>query len=189
MYLERALFICAPKNSGKSTQLRSMLRDYRFESRGKVPKPPKKPPPYYFLSNERVLHLRLTSPHETGNSPKKFHDKIEEKYKSVKSRNKSVKRLCFAGAMQPTKYKKMPDIVKATELFCKKFTPERVRVIFLNPDKNGKIISDYCPGIDLEFELRKIKNVEVVHVNAEFTNTIKQRNKNGLFYSDFFDFT
>ena len=68
-YVERALFIVAPRNFGKSTTLRSMFRDHRLGTAGKIPKAPKLPDEYR-LGNERRLYLRLTSPHEANESLK-----------------------------------------------------------------------------------------------------------------------
>jgi hypothetical protein len=64
-YFERALFIVGEQNSGKSIQLRSMFRDARLGTEGEIPAAAHLRE-MYRLSNERCLHLRLTSPHEMG---------------------------------------------------------------------------------------------------------------------------
>jgi hypothetical protein len=66
-YFERALFVVGEPNSGKSNQLRSMFRDVRLGTGGDIPME-KRLPELYRLSNERCLYLRLTSPHEAGES-------------------------------------------------------------------------------------------------------------------------
>ncbi|HEV7676341.1 MAG TPA: hypothetical protein VGQ12_17550 [Candidatus Angelobacter sp.] len=65
-YFERALFVVGDPDAGKSNQLRSMFRDVRLGTGGKIPKE-KKLPELYRLSNERCLYLRLTSPHKRKN--------------------------------------------------------------------------------------------------------------------------
>ena len=61
-YLERALFIVGPQNSGKSVQLRSMFTDVRLGLEGEIPQS-RNIRDAYSLSNERRLYVRLTSPH------------------------------------------------------------------------------------------------------------------------------
>jgi hypothetical protein len=91
-YLERALFVVAPQDSGKSTQLRAMFLDRRMGNGGKIPSSNNLAETYY-LSNERRLHLRLTSPHEWGESPSDFIEKTKGKMDDG--------RWCFAGPLQP----------------------------------------------------------------------------------------
>ena len=64
---ERALFVVGEPNSGKSNQLRSMFRDIRLGTGGNIPSG-RRLDEVYRLSNERSLYLRLTSPHEAGES-------------------------------------------------------------------------------------------------------------------------
>ena len=61
LFLERALFVVAPQDSGKSTQLRSIFLDRRFGMNGQVPSSSEKRnlAETYFISNERRLHLRV----------------------------------------------------------------------------------------------------------------------------------
>src|SRR6516165_9486075 len=80
-HFERALFIVGEPNSGKSTQLRSMFRDFRL-GEGNIPAAANLRE-MYRLSNERCLYIRLTSPHEVGecidNEVDNFLDKTEQK--------------------------------------------------------------------------------------------------------------
>ena len=172
--LERALFVVALQDSGKSTQLRSIFLDRRFGSGGQIPNSNKLKDSYY-ISNERRLYLRLTSPHEYGDTPKKFIDKTRSKMVSG--------RWCYAGALQPDAYNQMPDVVESVGRFINAFKPERVRVVFLSPDRHGAQLSAFLPGRDLSGELLQIPTVEVACVDA------RERESNGLFLADFFDFT
>lgn len=174
IWLERALFVVAPQNSGKSTQLRAMFLDRRLGNDGAVPASRNLPETYY-ISNERRLHLRLTSPHEYGETPKEFIDKLKSKMGSG--------RWCFAGAFQPDACNKMPDAVETLQRFIAAFAPERLRVIFLSPNRHGAELMSFLPGRDLSDELLQIPSVEVACVDA------RQRQSNGLLLADFFDFT
>lgn len=171
--LERALFVVAPRDSGKSTQLRSMFRDRRLGSRGAIPTANNIAENYY-LSNERRLHLRLTSPNEMGETPKEYMDKARGKMGSG--------RWCFASPFQPEAFKQMPDIVETTRKFLSYFEPERLRVVFLSPNRHGVDVSQFAPGRDLVDELLQL-DVEVACVDA------RRRAVNGLLLADFFDFT
>ena len=75
--LERILLIAGAQNTGKSVQLRSMFLDPRFGTGGQVPDA-RNLPNVYALSPFRRLYLRLTSPHEAGESLDRFLEKIEE---------------------------------------------------------------------------------------------------------------
>jgi hypothetical protein len=177
LWFERALFVVAPQDSGKSTQLRSMFLDRRFGTGGHVPSSEEKPKlsEIYHISNERRLYLRLTSPHEYGDTPKDFTDKIKTKMISG--------RWCYAGPFQPDAYNHMPDIVDSVKHFIKEFEPERVRVVFLSPNRHSAQVDSFLPGRDLSQELLRIPTVEVACIDA------RQRLSNGLFLADFFDFT
>lgn len=171
--LERALFVVAPQDSGKSSQLRAMFLDRRLGTGGAVPTT-KNIPDSYYISNERRLYLRLTSPHEYGETPRDFIDKTKAKMGSG--------RWCYAGAFQPDAYNKMPDVVESVKRFISAFEPERVRVAFLSPNRHDVRLSDYSAGRDLLHELLQIPTVEVVCIDARL------RQSNGLFLADFFDF-
>ena len=132
-------------------------------------------PETYYISNQRRLHLRLTSPHEYGETSKEFIDKARNKMRDG--------RWCFAGAFQPDAHNKMPDIVRSVESFTEALNPERVRVVFLSPNRHGVEVCEFLSGRDLSEELLQIDAVEVVCIDA------RKRESNGLFLADFFDFT
>jgi hypothetical protein len=176
LLLERALFVVAPQDSGKSTQLRSIFLDRRLGTNGQVPLGIDKPnlPETYHISNDRRLYLRLTSPHEYGENLEEFFEK---------TRNKMISgRWCFACPLQPEAFKRMPDVVKSVRQFARAFEPERIRVIFLSPNRHGVELSYFLPGRDLSDELLRISNVEVGCIDA------RRREANGLLLADFFDF-
>ena len=108
LYLERTLFVVGDQNTGKSVQLRSMFLDQRFGAEGVIPTA-SKIKEFVSLSHDRWLHIRLTSPHEYGDSLKEYLDKIENKMQ--------VGRWCFAGALQPLAANNMPDVSKTVENF------------------------------------------------------------------------
>lgn len=179
LFIERALFIVAPQDSGKSTVLRSMFLDRRLGTAGKPPSSShKKLVNVYHLSNERRLYLRLTSPHENWESPEDFMTKTRDKME-----NKGSGRWCFAGPFQPNAFRNMPDVVTSVKLFIKEFGPERVRVAFLSPNRHGDTLADFMPGRDLTQELLGVRRVEVACLDC------RKRGKNGLFLADFLDFT
>ncbi|MGO8761385.1 MAG: hypothetical protein ACLP2P_15470 [Desulfobaccales bacterium] len=173
LLIERALFVVAPQDSGKSTQLRSIFLDHRFGMDGKIPKSSEQTnlPDTYYISNERFLYLRLTSPHENDENPDEF---------ISKTRNKMVSgRWCFAGPFQVEAFKRMPDVVESVRLFAQAFEPERVRVVFLSPTRHGVELNVQ----DHSDDLLAIDHVELVRIDA------RHREANGLFLADFFDFT
>lgn len=176
LYLERALFIVAPQDSGKSTTLRSMFLDRNLGKNGVAPPSSQsRLPETIHLSNERKLYMRLTSPHE--------YDETIDQFLS-KTRNKMGNgRWCYAGPFQPTAFKQMPDVVASVAEFVSIFSPERTRVAFLSPNRHGQGISDFLPGRDLSRELLAIPSVEVMCLDG------RQKAKNGLLLADFFDFT
>lgn len=123
-HVERALFVVAGQNGGKSTYLRSMFRDHHFghggafhDTRGRVP--------IVHLSNERSLLVHLSSPHEKNES-------VDEYLERIATRTRSG-RCNFAGALQPQSRTDLPG--PAT--YIERFDPERVRICLLSPDRNG----------------------------------------------------
>jgi hypothetical protein len=92
LYVERALFVVGGQNTGKSTQIRSMFRDRRLGTDGAIPDARRIAETYY-LSNERRLYVRITSPNEWGESLKEFLDKTESKTGSG--------RWCIVSPLQP----------------------------------------------------------------------------------------
>lgn len=78
----------------------------------------------------------------------------------------------------------MPDVVDSIRLFIKEFDPDRVRVVFLSPDRHGVELGKYAAGRDFPPELLDIDHrVEVACIDA------RRREANGLLLADFFDFT
>ena len=132
---ERALFVVGDPNSGKSNQLRSMFRDVRLGTGGKIPWG-KKLPELYRLSNERCLYLRLTSPHEAKESlgrkrrGSKARTNFLEKTAGIIEGNTPHmgRRWNFAGALQPGTRHHMPDVVATCRAFVRYFEPERTRI-------------------------------------------------------------
>ena len=176
IHLERALFVVAPQDSGKSTTLRSMFKDRRLGTGGNTPSSSeqRRLPEVYWIGNERRLYLRPTSPHEYGESSFEF---IE------KTRSKMIEgRWCFAGPLQPDASRRMPDVVASVSEFCDAFSPERVRVAFLSPNRHGIQIDAFLPNRDLTAELLAIPKVEALCVDG------RRRGANGLLLADFFDF-
>jgi hypothetical protein len=186
-YFERALFVVGHPNAGKSNQLRSMFRDVRLGTGGKIPEE-KKLPEIYRLSNERCLYLRLTSPHEAkefiggkrrGSSATNFLEKTAETIE--RNTPKMGRRWNFAGAVQPTAKNNMPDVVATCRAFVRYFEPERTRIAFLSPDRHGRCLQE-TEHIELVNGLREIPSVEVCWIDA------RDRAVNGLLLADFFDF-
>lgn len=177
LYLERALFVVAPQDSGKSTTLRSLFLDRRL-GRGGVPPPAaeaRRLAASYWISNERRLYLRLTSPHEWGESEAEFIDKTRETMGNG--------RWCFACPLQPGAFRNMPDVVATVRAFRAAFSPERIRVAFLSPNRHGLQVEDFAAGRDLRDDLIQIPQVEVLCIDG------RHRSVNGLLLADFFDFT
>lgn len=177
IHLERALFVVAPQDSGKSTTLRSLFRDRRLGTGGEPPpsSAQRRLSEIYWLSNERRLYLRLTSPHEYDESIDEFIEKTKGKMEPG--------RWCFAGPLQPDAFRKMPDVVETVNAFIAAFSPERVRVAFLSPNRHGATVGDFVLGRDLVDELLAVPTVEVLCVDG------RRRNVHGLLLADFFDFT
>lgn len=172
-YLERALFVVGDPNTGKSVQLRSMFRDIRFSTDGIIPTGHNLQETYR-LSNDRSIYIRLTSPHENGENIEEFFDKILTKIRRPGRWN-------FAGPLQPNQSNtRMLDLVEIVEAFVDRFSPERLRVVFLSPDRNGDTVFDTTAPLD---QLQNIGAVEVCAIDA------RNRRWNGLFLADFFDFT
>ncbi|MCP4698166.1 MAG: hypothetical protein GY862_15130 [Gammaproteobacteria bacterium] len=168
------IFIVGDQDTGKSVQLRSMFLDWRFGSQGNIPTSSKIKETIY-LSENRSLHIRLTSPHEYGDEPKSFLDKIANKTASG--------RWNFAGAFQPLASNKMPAVVESVKHFIKRFDPERVRVCFLSPDRHGELVHNKLDNLNSIVDaLIAIGNVEVLFLDA------RSRDANGLALADFFEF-
>ena len=128
----------------------------------------------YWLSNERRLYLRLTSPHEMGEKVDEFIEKTCGKMVDG--------RWCFAGPLQPDAFGEMTDVVETVRTFMANLSPERVRVAFLSPNRHGIQLANYSQGRDLLDELNGL-GVEVICIDG------RRRGVNGLLLADFFDFT
>ena len=178
-YVERAQFILGDSGAGKSTQLRSLFRDRRFHRDGEIPEQRNLPKTHY-ISNERRLYLRLTSPHEYGESLNEFLDKFENKmrYEGVENN-----RWNFFGPLQTESAdtNQIKDGKVVIKEFMDRFKPERVRAVILSPNCSGGFMKRKTLLSHLE-ELHEI-DCEVILTDA------RVREKNGLIYSDFFDFT
>jgi hypothetical protein len=177
IYLERVLFVVAPQDSGKSTTLRSLFRDRRLGMNGEPPPAAgqRRIPEVYWLSNERRLYMRLTSPHEVGETVDQFIEKTHDKMAGG--------RWCFAGPLQPDAFGEMPDVVETVRNFIDGLSPERVRVAFLSPTRHGVVVGEYSQGRDLIDELNGLPGVEVICIDG------RRRGVNGLLLADFLDFT
>lgn len=178
VHIERALFVVGDPNAGKSVQLRSMFCDWRLGTKGVVPTT-NNIPDRYVLSNERWLYLRLTSPHEMKETPKKFLDTCEKK---MQTNQANARRWNFAGAIQPSAANNMPDAVTTISGFVARFEPESVRAVLLHPDWQGNFPAQQ--GLSkLLAKLRALPRTEVILTDA------RTRKGNGLIYADYFDFT
>ena len=180
LYIERALFLVGDRSAGKSTHLRSMFEDCRFHTFGEIPTPAETRETVK-LSNERNLFIRIMSAHETELTLKQYFDKIEEKCQPG--------RWCFAGALWPAPGNKIKEnLAEIIEAFVDRFEPERVRLCFLSPDHNNKLITNFINVNDQIARLRKIDGVECAVIDG-YLNDIHPMTASGLFLADFFDFT
>lgn len=177
-HFERALFMMGDRDTGKSVQLRSMFLDWRLGTSGRIPTANKLRNSYP-LSNERWLYLRLTSPHEAGDTMKGFLNTCTERMQSGKQ---SWCRWNFAGAVQISAARNLPRGTEVIEEFINHFSPERVRAVILSPDRSGTVMPEN-ERQQLIQELRLLTKCEVVTVDAT------SRDASGLIYADFFDFT
>jgi len=174
-YLERALFVIGDQNDGKSSAIRDVFSDYRFGNEGKSKIGSNgRLTDWTPISNERWLHIRLTSPHEYGDGYDEFFSKINER---IVGQNKF--RWNFLGALQTNAFGKMPNSESVIEKFYEQYKPERVRVCLIFTGYSGKErtkdeiwrISSSC----------KTKKFEFCMIDAQQSN--------GLFLADYFDFT
>ncbi|MCW2273350.1 hypothetical protein GJ654_06090 [Rhodoblastus acidophilus] len=173
-FLERALFVIGRQGDGKSSQIRDIFRDRRLHNNGKSRIGEKGSlRDWVALSNERHLHIRVTSPHEYGDDVETFFDKIERK-----SHSASRYRWNFLCALQASAFNKMPDPENVVSHFMKKFEPERTRVLLLYRNYNGTLIDSSV--------LTRIQ--DGLDQTCEFY-LIDGRRDNGLLIADFFDFT
>lgn len=177
-HFERALFVIGDSGTGKSTQLRSLFRDWRFGTKGEPPTS-RNIPETYWLSNERGLYLRLTSPHEWGEGMDKFLAKCNAKMYG--SETESI-RWNFACPLHIRPSTKLLGAVQVVTSFCSEFSPERIRVVILSPNCSG-VPLDPDQLERLHVKLRAIPRCEVMVIDA------MHETANGLILADFFDFT
>ena len=179
-YFERFLLVVGDQDTGKSAQLRSMFLDprinyHRSEPIGSIPAAAHIQETYP-LSYERSLYLRLTSPHEAGESLEEFLEKITNKTRA------SSKRWCVATALQINSENRMPDLQTTVRGILRRFSPERIRVCILCPDRHGCSIEEPIL-LQLTRDLQRIDTCEVIMIDA------RNKRANGLLLADFFDFT
>jgi hypothetical protein len=94
-------------------------------------------------------------------------------------------RFNFASAVQPDANSTTPSLSEICDELCKRFLPERIRVVQIHPrqdGKDGKLLTQ--SEID---QLRKL-GVEVVTIDGRRPAN-PNRDANGLFLADYFDFT
>ncbi|TAH37711.1 MAG: hypothetical protein EYC70_07020 [Planctomycetota bacterium] len=77
----------------------------------------------------------------------------------------------------------MPNVVGTVRGFIREFHPERVRVVFLSPTRDGEQQKGLFSGSNWSRNLQRIPGVEVACIDARW------KRKNGLLLADFFDFT
>ncbi len=169
--IERVLLVAGAPDTGKSVQLRSMFLDPRLGTDGRIPDG-RNLPDTYRLSASRNLYLRLSSPHEMGESVDKFLAKIAAKTREG--------RWCVASAVQVEPAQKMPGLPAVVAAIQERFSPERIRVAFLSPDRHGVVLA--AVG-DVMRAARNAGGVEVVCIDA------RSREGNGLLLADTFDFS
>jgi hypothetical protein len=155
-----------------------MFLDWRLGKGGVVPTA-RNVQNAYAISNERWLYLRLTSPHEAGETTNQFLNKCAA---TMQSNGSLARRWNFAGPLQPTGTGRIPAAPDVVEAFAKRFAPERIRVAILNPDRHGDWMSQ-ADLLAITAAFRNMPSAEVVAVDAT------SRTANGLMYADFFDFT
>lgn len=176
LYIERVLFIVGLQDAGKSTQLRRMFCDHRFGTRSHIPSAAQTPETIY-LSNERRLYIKFMSAHETGETLEQYFERIEEKTRSG--------RWNFAGALQPNPARRISqNLVEIVAAFNDRFSPERIRLCFLSPDRHNRLISDQLGLETVIPQLGSLGNVECIFIDTYHIDT-----PNGLIPADFFDFT
>jgi hypothetical protein len=172
LHIERFLLVAGAQDTGKSTQLRAMFCDPRFGSGRRIPTAPK-PKETYELSPGRRLYLRLSSPHENNETLERFLEKTARKTRAG--------RWCVASAVQIEPARQMPSLPCIVSAITERFSPERIRIAILSPDRRGVPLRGAAGHIQ---ELREVVDVaEVMCIDA------RTRVGNGLLLADTFDFT
>ena len=169
--LERVLLVAGAQNTGKSVQIRSMFLDPRLGTTGQIPEA-RNIPNVYALSPFRRLYLRLTSPHESWETLDRFLEKIEENTDGHYRWN-------VASAVQIEAGGNMPNIGELVTALEERFSPERIRIAILSPDRHGDVLAD-APA--LMQALQAVPSCEAMCIDA------RSRHRNGLLLADTFDF-
>ena len=157
-------------NSGKSVQLRSMFLDLRFGTGGQIPTA-RNLRNTYELSPGRRLYLRLTSPHESKENLDEFLNKIEEN-------TGGLGRWSVASAVQIDSAYRMPRLRDVVAAIDGRFSPQRIQVAILSPDRHGTVL---IGAPNLMQTLQEVPSCEVLCIDA------RSRKDNGLFLASTFD--
>ena len=168
-FIERVLLVAGAQNTGKSVQIRSMFLDPRLG--GEIPGAPNLLNVYQ-LSPFRRLYIRLTSPHELRETLDRFLEKIEENTDGYHRWN-------VASAVQIDAAENMPNLREVVTALDERFSPERIRVAILSPDRHGDVLAE-IPA--LMQELQEVSSCETLCIDA------RSRRRNGLLLADTFDF-
>ena len=172
--IERVLLIAGAPGTGKSVQLRSMFLDPRLGTRGEIPERGSLPQAgRYSLSEVRRLYVRLSSPHEHGETLEQFLEDIERKTDAEHRWN-------VARATQINARDNMPDILDVVAALEERFEPERIRIAFLSPNRRGVVLAE-APAL-MAGLLAQATSCEVLCIDA------RDRERNGLLLADTFDF-
>ena len=116
--------------------------------------------------------MRLTSPHEARETLDRFLDKIEENTDGNNRWN-------VVSAVQIDAAENMPDLEEVVTALDERFSPERVRVAILSPDRHGDVLAR-APR--LMQELQEVSSCETLCIDA------RSRRRNGLLLAATFDF-
>lgn len=178
-HVERILLVCGEQNAGKSRLIRHMLGDFRLG--GAIPTTMVIPPRP--LSRERLLAVRVTSPHEMGENIGQFVDKIDRVTESAW--NSGFWRVNYVSAVQPRAAKNMPDIADICEALIREFLPERIRVVLLSPNVWDERVAQLTNS---EVDRLRAADVEVITIDArKSVHPVEPGNVRLL--ADFFDFS
>jgi hypothetical protein len=178
-HLERVLFVCGSQNAGKSRLLRNMFHDPRFRSGRPIHY--KGPVAQIALSQARRLFIKLSSPHERGETISDLFSLLDGELRKAW---RYGWRMNFACAVQPDDTGITPDIVKICEQLDARFLPERIRIAQINPRQDNSDASQ-----DL---LNRGQINRLWRINAEIMSIDGRRAgqpTNGMMLADYFDFT